>query len=187
MKDIAAIAMFVLVIGAAAVTLDSGVALTFMMMALYATLLAQAWNLLGGFGGQFSFGHALFFGSGAYVQAIAQLSGGLNAWLALTLAVGAAALVALGVGALAFRYGLKGSYFALVTLAFAEVLRILASVAPISKPVRSASTSVSQNHAAPACQGRRRSLTRNEATTMRTRLCMPPVCQSWRIPASTIG
>ena len=46
------------------------------MMALYACLLAQAWNMLGGFGGQFSFGHALFFGTGAYVQAIAQLPGG---------------------------------------------------------------------------------------------------------------
>ena len=48
-------------------------ALNFIMMALYATLLAQAWNMLGGFGGQFSFGHALFFGTGAYVQAMAQL------------------------------------------------------------------------------------------------------------------
>ena len=53
----------------------SGVALNFIMMALYATLLAQAWNMLGGYGGQFSFGHALFFGSGAYAQAIAQLHG----------------------------------------------------------------------------------------------------------------
>ena len=84
-----------------------------MMMALYATLLAQAWNMLGGFGGQFSFGHALFFGSGAYVQAMAQLHGGMNPWLALPLAIASAALVGLGVGALAFRYGLKGSYFAL--------------------------------------------------------------------------
>ena len=132
MKDFAAIALFVLAVGAAALLIDSGVALNFIMMALYATLLAQAWNLLGGFGGQFSFGHALFFGSGAYVQAIAQLGGGLNPWAALPLAVGAAALVALGVGALAFRYGLKGSYFALVTLAFAEVFRILALSAPFT-------------------------------------------------------
>jgi branched-chain amino acid transport system permease protein len=95
-------------------------------MALYAALLAQAWNLLGGYGGQFSFGHALFFGTGAYVQAIAQLQGGLNAWAALALAMGAAGAVGAGVGALSFRYGLKGSYFALVTLAFAEVFRILA-------------------------------------------------------------
>ena len=66
---------------------QSGVVLNFVMMALYATLLAQAWNILGGFGGQFSFGHALFFGTGAYVQAIAQLQGGINAWVALPLAV----------------------------------------------------------------------------------------------------
>ena len=44
---------------------------------------AQAWNILGGFGGQFSFGHALFFGTGAYIQTIAQLQGGINAWVAL--------------------------------------------------------------------------------------------------------
>ena len=77
-----------LAVGAAALAFDSGVALNFIMMALYATLLAQAWNMLGGFGGQFSFGHALFFGSGAYVQAMAQLHGGINAWVALGLAVG---------------------------------------------------------------------------------------------------
>jgi branched-chain amino acid transport system permease protein len=82
--------------------------------------------MLGGYGGQFSFGHALFFGTGAYVQAIAQSTLGWNAWLALLGAVAAATCVAAFVGALTFRYGLKGSYFALVTLAFAEVFRILA-------------------------------------------------------------
>jgi branched-chain amino acid transport system permease protein len=109
--------------------LQSGVWLTFLMMALYASLLAQAWNLLGGYGGQFSFGHALFFGTGAYVQVLAQIQGGFNAWIALACAVAAAAAVGGGVGALTFRYGLKGSYFALVTLAFAEVFRILAVTA----------------------------------------------------------
>ncbi|HYJ98818.1 MAG TPA: branched-chain amino acid ABC transporter permease, partial [Burkholderiaceae bacterium] len=67
-----------------------------------------------------------FFGTGAYVQAIAQSTLGWNAWLALLGAVAAATCVAAFVGALTFRYGLKGSYFALVTLAFAEVFRILA-------------------------------------------------------------
>lgn len=125
-RDFAGIAAFAVGVAALTRALDSGVWLTFVMLTLYATLLAQAWNILGGFGGQFSFGHALFFGTGAYVQAIAQLQGGLNPWLALPLAVGAAAAVGLFVGALSFRYGLKGSYFALVTLAFAEVFRILA-------------------------------------------------------------
>ena len=124
-RDVLAIAAFAATVVAATLALDSGVWLTFIMMALYAALLAQAWNMLGGYGGQFSFGHALFFGSGAYVQAIAQLSFGLNPWLALVAAVALAAGVGAFVGALTFRYGLKGSYFALVTLAFAEVFRIL--------------------------------------------------------------
>jgi branched-chain amino acid transport system permease protein len=125
-RDLLAIAGFVLAIAAATLAIDSGVWLTFIMMALYAALLAQSWNLLGGYGGQFSFGHALFFGCGAYVQAIAQVTHGVNAWLALALAIAAAASAGLAVGAVSFRYRLKGSYFALVTLAFAEVFRILA-------------------------------------------------------------
>jgi branched-chain amino acid transport system permease protein len=125
-RDLASIALFAAAVGALTWASESGVLLTTVMMALFVALLAQAWNLLGGYGGQFSFGHALFFGTGAYVQAIAQLSFGINPWTALALAVAAAATVGLGVGALSFRYGLKGSYFALVTLAFAEVFRILA-------------------------------------------------------------
>jgi len=125
MKDLAAIAVFAGVVGGLTWGLESGVWLTFLMMALYVALLAQAWNMLGGYGGQFSFGHAVFFGTGAYVQAMAQLGLGWNAWLALAAAIGAASAVGAGIGALTFRYGLRGSYFALVTLAFAEVFRIV--------------------------------------------------------------
>jgi branched-chain amino acid transport system permease protein len=131
-KDLAGIAFFVLLVAAIPLVTDSGVVLNFVMMALYAALLGQAWNILGGFGGQFSFGHALFFGTGAYLQAMAQLQGGLNAWLALSLAVAGSAGIGALVGALSFRYGLKGSYFALVTLAFAEVFRILALSVPFT-------------------------------------------------------
>jgi branched-chain amino acid transport system permease protein len=123
------IAAFALAVVLLTLALDSGVWLNFLMMTLYATLLAQAWNILGGFGGQFSFGHALFFGCGAYAQAVLQLQAGLNPWAALPLAVMVAAAVGVFVGASSFRYGLKGSYFALVTLAFAEVARILATSA----------------------------------------------------------
>ena len=126
MKDFSAITVFVLLVGSIPFFTESGVVLNFVMMALYACLLAQAWNILGGFGGQFSFGHALFFGTGAYVQAMAQVHLGCNPWIALLLAIGMSAMVGLCVGALSFRYGLKGSYFALVTLAFAEVFRIVA-------------------------------------------------------------
>jgi branched-chain amino acid transport system permease protein len=101
--------------------------LGFTINALIVTILSVAWNLLGGFGGQMSFGHAALFGTGAYVTAILQVKLGVNPWIAAGLAVVAATLVAGFIGALSFRYGLRGSYFALVTLAFAEVLRILAS------------------------------------------------------------
>jgi branched-chain amino acid transport system permease protein len=131
-KQLAGIFAFVLLVAAIPLITDSGVILNFVMMALYAALLAQAWNILGGFGGQFSFGHAVFFGTGAYLQTMAQLHGGLNAWLALVLAVAGSAAVGVFVGALSFRYGLKGSYFALVTLAFAEVFRILALSVPFT-------------------------------------------------------
>ena len=111
---------------------QSNVTLNFLVVALMIALAGQGWNILGGYGGQYSFGHAAFFGTGAYVTAILQVRYGINAWLGF--AVGIAAGAALGgvLGALVFRSGLRGSYFALVTLAFAEVLRIIASVAPIT-------------------------------------------------------
>ncbi|OZI49359.1 branched-chain amino acid ABC transporter permease [Bordetella genomosp. 4] len=126
MKDFYAILIFALAVAVATMFVQSGVWLTFIMMSLYAALLAQAWNILGGYGGQLSFGHALFFGVGAYAQALGQLNWGLNPWVVLPIAIVCGALVGLAVGALTFRYGLRGSYFALVTLAFAEVFRIVA-------------------------------------------------------------
>ena len=132
MQQLLGMALFVAGVACIPLATNSGVILNFTMMALYAALLAQAWNILGGFGGQFSFGHALFFGTGAYIQTIAQLQGGFNAWAALAMAVGGSASVGVMVGALTFRYGLKGSYFALVTLAFAEVFRILALSVPFT-------------------------------------------------------
>ena len=110
----------------------STVVLNFLVMALLIALVGQGWNVLAGYGGQYSFGHAAFFGTGAYVTAILQMRYGVNAWIAFALGIAGGALVGAAIGALAFRSGLKGSYFALVTLAFAEVLRILASVAPIT-------------------------------------------------------
>ncbi len=126
MSGLRGIFLFAIGVGLLPLVLQSGVWVSFILLTLYAALLGQAWNILGGFAGQFSFGHALFFGFGAYAQALAQMQWGINPWVAVWLAMGLAALVGVGVGALSFRYGLKGSYFALVTLAFAEVCRILA-------------------------------------------------------------
>ncbi len=111
---------------------SSNVVLNFLVTALLIALVGQGWNVLGGYGGQYSFGHSAFFGTGAYVTAILQVHYGINAWAGLVIGIAAGALVGAVIGALSFRSGLKGSYFALVTLAFAEVLRILASVTPIT-------------------------------------------------------
>lgn len=110
----------------------SNVVLNFLITGLLLTLAGQGWNVLGGYGGQYSFGHAAFFGTGAYATAILQVCYGLNAWPAFAIGIVAGAAVGAIIGGLTFRSGLRGSYFALVTLAFAEVLRIVASVAPIT-------------------------------------------------------
>jgi branched-chain amino acid transport system permease protein len=89
--------------------------------------LGQAWNLAGGFGGLTSFGHAVFFGVGAYAAAILQTRYGLSPWLGLPAGAALGAAVGYGIGVAAFRAGLRGSYFALITLAFAEAFRVLAN------------------------------------------------------------
>lgn len=127
MRQLAAIAAFAAAVALLPAVTSSGVVLNIAIMTLYAALLGQAWNLLAGFGGQFSFGHAVFFGSGAYAAAVLQTRFGWNAWAALPAALALGAAVGGFIGALSFRYGLRGSYFALVTLAFAEVFRILAN------------------------------------------------------------
>jgi branched-chain amino acid transport system permease protein len=111
---------------------SSSLVLDFLIMTLLLALLGQAWNVLGGYGGQYSFGHAAFFGTGAYMTAILQVRYGMNAWSGFCMGIVAGAGVGAVIGALCFRAGLRGSYFALVTLAFAEVLRIIASVAPVT-------------------------------------------------------
>jgi len=85
--------------------------------------LGLAWNLVGGYTGQLSLGHAAYFGAGAYGLAIFSRHG-LPLWLSLICAVLVALLFAWLIGGVSFR--LRGPYFALATIAFAEVLRVLA-------------------------------------------------------------
>lgn len=86
------------------------------------TILTVSWNIMGGFGGLFSLGHAGFFGAGAYVCAMLVGDVGLPWWLALLGAAGGGALLALLVIP-CFRTG--GAYFAVLTLALAETLRLV--------------------------------------------------------------
>ncbi len=111
---------------------QSGFWLNLLTLMLFFGYLGGSWNILGGYAGQFSFGHAAFFGTGAYVTAILQLTLGLNPWVTMLFAAVGGASVGLVTGFLSFRYGLRGSYFALITLAFSEVLRVLATTAKIT-------------------------------------------------------
>lgn len=121
------IAVIVLLLAVLPLLTTSNVTLNFLTFAIIITLAAQGWNLLGGYGGQFSFGHAAFFGTGTYAMALLQVRLGINPWLALPTAAALGGVVGWAVGYLSFRAKLRGSYFALVTLAFAEVFRILAN------------------------------------------------------------
>ncbi len=121
------IAIVTLVLAVLPLGITSNVVLNFLAFAMIITLAAQGWNVLGGFGGQFSFGHAAFFGMGAYGMALLQVRFGLNPWIALPFAIALGGTVGFVMGFLSFRARLRGSYFALVTLAFAEVFRISAN------------------------------------------------------------
>ena len=105
----------------------SNFAVNFGVLALFYAFIGQSWNMAGGFAGQLSFGHVAFFGAGAYASTILQLRFGMSPWAGLPAAALAGALVGGVIAVLSFRAGLRGSYFALITLAFAEVLRIIAN------------------------------------------------------------
>lgn len=92
---------------------------------LSAAYFSQCWNLMSGYTGQFSFGHAAFYGLGAYTSSILFVDLGINPWIGLILGMMVAGVVAAGIGYLSFHYNLKGDYFALATMAFCEILRVL--------------------------------------------------------------
>lgn len=124
--------VLIAVIAAVPLLTSANTVLNFVATELIVALAAKGWNILGGLAGQLSFGHAAFYGTGAYVTAVLQVRWGVNAWLGALAGVAAGAALGTAIGAMVFRAGLRGSYFALVTLAFAEVLRIAANAAPIT-------------------------------------------------------
>jgi branched-chain amino acid transport system permease protein len=103
----------------------SSYALALLTLIFFYAYLGQAWNILGGYAGQLSVGHAAFVGIGAYVTAILSLQFGLTPWAGMFAGAGAAALLGAIIGYLGFRFGLRGFYFVLLTVAFAEICRIV--------------------------------------------------------------
>src|SRR5262249_30347958 len=105
MRGLAPILLATALLAAVPLITSSNVVLNFLVVALLIALVGQGWNLLGGYGGQYSFGHAAFFGTGAYVTAVLQMRYGVNAWLAFGIGIVAGALTGAAIGALSFRSG----------------------------------------------------------------------------------
>jgi branched-chain amino acid transport system permease protein len=91
---------------------------------LYFAYAGQCWNIMMGFAGQLSLGHALYVGLGAYVTAALYVKFGISPWIGLWPALAISGAAGAVIGFLAFRFGVSGVYFAILTIAFAEFARI---------------------------------------------------------------
>src|SRR5690606_16649304 len=98
--------------------------LAVMILIFYFAFVGQAWNVMMGFCGQLSIGHALYVGLGAYTAAALYQHFGVIPWVGMLVAVAVCVIAASIIGWLAFRFGIGGTYFALLTIAFAEFTRI---------------------------------------------------------------
>ncbi|MDO8877478.1 MAG: branched-chain amino acid ABC transporter permease [Pseudolabrys sp.] len=98
--------------------------LTVLILILYFAYIGQAWNIMMGFAGQLSLGHALYVGLGAYTSAALYVHFGIGPWIGLLVAIPIAALAGVFIGYLAFRFKVGGVYFAILTIAVAEFARV---------------------------------------------------------------
>ena len=99
--------------------------LTIFTLVLYLSLLGQSWNLMLGYAGLLSLGHAMFIGVGSYTAGYLFVAYGIPPIIGVFPAIIMAILLAMMIGFLGFRFSIKGVYFALLTIAFAELIRIL--------------------------------------------------------------
>jgi branched-chain amino acid transport system permease protein len=100
-------------------------AITIFTLIFFYGFLGQAWNIVGGYAGQLSAGHAAYLGIGAYTAAVLSVEVGVTPWIGMFVGGALAAVLGTIVGFLGFRFGLRGFYFVLLTVAFAEICRIV--------------------------------------------------------------
>jgi branched-chain amino acid transport system permease protein len=98
--------------------------ITILILVLYSAYVGLAWNIMMGFAGQLSLGHALYVGLGAYTSAALYVHFGIGPWIGLLAAIPISMAVGAVIGFLAFRFRVAGVYFAILTIAFAEFARI---------------------------------------------------------------
>jgi branched-chain amino acid transport system permease protein len=122
-RSLWALALLLVVLLAAPVLLGK-YGLSVLILILYFAFVGQAWNIMMGFAGQLSLGHALYAGVGGYIAAGLFFHYGIGPWAGVFVAVAAAVAAGSIVGYLGFRFSLAGVYFALLTIAFSEFTRI---------------------------------------------------------------
>ena len=99
--------------------------LSVLIIVLYFAYVGQAWNLMLGFAGQLSLGHALFVSLGAYTSAALFIKFGVSPVVGVFAAIAVAVVAGCLIGYLGFRFSIRGVYFALLTIAFAEFTGII--------------------------------------------------------------
>jgi branched-chain amino acid transport system permease protein len=97
------------------------------VMIFYWAYVGQSWNVLTGYTGHISLGHALYIGIGAYATTFLAQTFGLTPWLGMFLGALIAVAIAIFLGFLGFRFGIRGVYFVIMTIAFAEITRLVVS------------------------------------------------------------
>ncbi|CAB1063108.1 Branched-chain amino acid transport system permease protein LivM (TC 3.A.1.4.1) [Olavius sp. associated proteobacterium Delta 1] len=102
-------------------------ALGIFVMIFYWAYVGQSWNVLTGYTGHISLGHALYIGIGAYATTYLAQTFGLTPWIGMFIGGIMAVGIALFLGLLGFRFGLRGVYFVILTIAFAEITRLAVS------------------------------------------------------------
>jgi branched-chain amino acid transport system permease protein len=112
--------ILVLIFPLAMQAVDQPFYISFATRILIYAIAAASLNLVLGYGGMVSFGHAAFFGAGAYIVGILAVEGVTSLWIAWSAATAVAALVALIIGAISLRT--RGVYFIMITLAFAQMM-----------------------------------------------------------------
>lgn len=106
--------------------LDKYVLGIFVMIFFFAYI-GQSWNILTGYTGHISLGHALYLGIGAYTSTYLAQTYGLSPWIGMFIGGGLSVIISMFLGFLGFRFGLRGVYFVILTIAFAEITRLLVS------------------------------------------------------------
>src|ERR1043166_3671289 len=103
---------------------ESTYVLHMMVLIFINVIVGSAWNILGGYTGQYSVGHAAYFGVGAYTTMMLLQFKQVAPWIGIWAGAGAALLTALVIGSICFR--LRGPYFVLASIAVAEIFRVSA-------------------------------------------------------------